>query len=218
MKRIVDLTLPLESGMRGVAIEPARRLEADGWNATTLHLYSHCGTHMDAPRHFLGDGATIDLLPPEVCIGPARVVDLTPVRPRERITVERLGSWQQEIRPGDRLLMRTDWSRRHGTPEYRDQLPRIDLQLAHWLVDHGVVLLGVEPPSVADVNSPEELTAVHRVLLEAGVIVVEGLANLDQLKSETVELIVLPLRVCGGDGAPVRAVAIENVEDPQLHG
>jgi kynurenine formamidase len=214
MKRIVDLTLPLESSMRGVAIEPARKLATDGWNATTLSLYSHCGTHMDAPRHFLPEGATIDSLPLEACIGPARVVDLTPVRPRERITVDRLGPCRQEIRPGDRLLIRTDWSRRHGTPDYRDQLPRIDLELARWLVDRGVALLGVEPPSVADVNSPQELTAVHRVLLEAGVIIVEGLANLDQIKSETVELIVLPLAVRGGDGAPVRAVAIDNVQQP----
>ena len=211
MKRIVDLTLPLEPGMRGVAIEPFRRLEVDGWNATTLTLYSHCGTHMDAPRHFLPDGATIDRLPLEVCIGPARVVDLTPVQPRERITVERLGRWQQEIRPGDRLLIRTDWSRRHGTPAYRDQLPPIDVALAHWLVDRGVRLIGVEPPSVADVNNSEELTAVHRVLLEAGVVIVEGLTGLDALRSETVEFIVLPVRVRDGDGAPARAVAIEEL-------
>ena len=211
MKRFVDLTLPLQSEMRGVAVEPAKTLEVDGWNATRLELYSHCGTHMDAPRHFLSAGATIDSLPLDPCIGPARVVDLTPVQPREKITVERLGPVRQEIRQGDRLLIRTDWSRRHGTPEYRGQLPRIDVSLARWLVDRGVVLLGVEPPSVADVNSVEELTAVHRVLLEAGVVIVEGLANLAQIESDSVELIVLPLRVRGGDGAPVRAIAIEDV-------
>ena len=102
--------------------------------------------------------------------------------------------------------------RRHGTPAYRDELPRIDVGLARWLVERGVVLLGVEPPSVADVNSPEELTAVHRVLLSGGVIVVEGLADLDQITSEVFELIVLPLRVRGGDGSPVRAVAVEETE------
>jgi len=70
-------------------------------------------------------------------------------------------------------------------------------------------LLGVEPPSVADVNNRVELTSVHRVLLGGGVVIVEGLAHLDQIESETVELVVLPLRVLDGDGAPVRAVAIE---------
>ncbi len=213
MKRILDLTLPLESTMRGVDVKQVKRLEIDGWNATRLSLYSHCGTHMDAPRHFLPGGATIDRQPLEACVGPARVVDLTPVEPRELISVERLGPWLQRIRRGDRLLLRTDWSRRHGTPAYRDELPRIDEALARWLVERGVVLLGVEPPSVADVNSPEELTAVHRVLLAGGVTVVEGLADLDQISSEMVELIVLPLRVRYGDGSPVRAVVIEETED-----
>jgi len=209
VKRILDLTLPLESSMRGVEIEQAKRLETHGWNATRLSLYSHCGTHMDAPRHFVADGATIDAQPLAACIGPARVIDLRPVEPRESISVQRLGPWAEKIGPGERLLLRTDWSRRHGTPAYRDELPRIDVSLARWLVERGIVLLGVEPPSVADVNSPEELTAVHRVLLEGGVTVVEGLAGLDQITSETVELIVLPLRVRNGDGSPVRAVAIE---------
>jgi len=79
---IIDLTLPIDNAMRGVDIRPARRLETDGWNATTLSLYSHCGTHMDAPRHFLPDGATIDQQDLSVCCGPARVIDLTPVAPR----------------------------------------------------------------------------------------------------------------------------------------
>ena len=210
MKRLIDLTLPLESTMRGVSIESAMTIESDGWNATRLDLYSHCGTHMDAPRHFLPDGATIESLPLEPCIGPAHVIDLTPVGPRENITLDRLGPWQDKIAAGDRLLIRTDWSLRHGTPKDRDELPRIDLSLARWIVERGVVLLGVEPPSVADVNNIEELTAVHRVLLEAGVVIVEGLANLSRIESDSVDLIVLPLPVRDGDGAPVRAVAIEN--------
>jgi kynurenine formamidase len=209
MKRIIDLTLPLQAGMRGVQIEPARLLERDGWNATTLSLYSHCGTHMDAPCHFLPGGAGIDSQSLDACIGQARLVNLTPVQLGERITLERMGPWLRQIRPGDRLLLRTDWSRRHGTPEYRDRLPAIDIDLARWLVDHGVVLIGVEPPSVADVNNREELTAVHHVLLTAGIVIVEGLTNLDAITTDEVELIVLPLRVLGGDGAPARAVAIE---------
>jgi arylformamidase len=213
VKRIVDLTLPLETGMRGVAVQTATKLEADGWNATRLTLYSHCGTHVDAPRHFLGDGQGIDLLPLGACLGPAWVIDLTPVEPRERITVERLGPWQDRVRRGDRLLLRTDWSLRHGTPQYLDELPRIDFGLARWLVDRGVALIGVEPPSVADVYNLEELTAVHRVLLASGVVIVEGLANLAEIHSESVELVVLPLKVRGGDGAPARAVAVEDVQE-----
>lgn len=210
MARIIDLTLPLEPSMRGVDFEPARRLEVNGWNALTLHLYSHCGTHMDAPRHFLADGETIDNQPLEACIGPARLLDLTPTEPRELITPERLSPWIDSIKAGDRLVLRTDWSKRHGTSEYRDALPRVSLELARWLVDRGVSLIGVEPPSVADVNNSEELTTVHRTLLGAGIVIVEGLSNLDQITQDAFQLIVLPLKVHDGDGAPVRAVAIED--------
>jgi kynurenine formamidase len=214
MRRIIDLTLTLERGMRGVEIHQAKTLDVDGWNAKRLELYSHCGTHMDAPRHFLPDGGTIDRLDLAQCIGPARVVDLTPIEPRTVITVEHFGAAAGEVGGGDRLLLRTDWHKRHGTPDYRDALPRIGVDLAHWLVEQGVSLLGVEPPSVADVHHREELTAVHRILLEGGVVIVEGLAHLDQIDTQCVELAVLPLKVLDGDGAPARAVAVQRLDGP----
>jgi kynurenine formamidase len=209
MSSIIDLTLPLENGMRGVQLDTAKSVERDGWNATTMTLYSHCGTHMDAPRHFIDQGAGIEQIPLETCIGPAKLVDLTPVEPRELITPSRLGGAADTIVAGDRILLRTDWSHRHGTSAWRDELPRIDVSLARWLVARRVKLLGVEPPSVADVNHRVELTTVHQILLEAGIVIVEGLTNLDKLSTETFHLIVLPMRIPGCDGSPVRAVAVE---------
>ena len=209
MQHIIDLTLTIEPGMRGVELHQAKMLDRDGWNAKRLELYSHCGTHMDAPRHFLPEGSTIDKVDLAACIGPARVIDLTPVKPRELLTIQHLRGSVARIQPGDRLLLRTDWYQRHGTAEYRQELPRIHIDLAHWLVERGIALLGVEPPSVADVNHRDELTAVHRVLLSGGIVIVEGLAHLDQIQSDTVDLIVLPLKILDGDGAPARAVAIQ---------
>jgi len=210
MPRIIDLTLPLEDGLRGVSIEPARTLEQDGWNATTLHLYSHCGTHMDAPTHFGVSGQTIDQIPIDQCMGPAWVADVRPVGPRALIEPEHLGTVARRFKPGDSLLICTGWSEHYGQDRYRDELPRISAQLARWCVQSKVHMLGVEPPSVADVNNREELTAVHKVLLEAGIIIVEGLASLDQIHRERVTFMAFPLKVGGGDGAPVRAFAIED--------
>ena len=207
MALIIDLTLPLQDGMRGVQLDTAKSVATDGWNATTLTLYSHCGTHMDAPRHFMNDGAGIEQVSLETCIGPAKLIDLTPVHPRELITLDRLGSAAMNIAKGDRLLLRTDWSHHHAGSAWRDELPRIDASLARWFVDRGVALIGVEPPSVADVNNREELTTVHQILLGAGIVIVEGLTNLDKLPS-TFDLVVLPLHVPGCDGSPVRAVAV----------
>ena len=209
MQRIIDLTLTLEPGMRGVAIHQEKTLQREGWNAKRLELYSHCGTHMDAPRHFITDGTTIDHVDLAACVGPARVINLSPIEPQTVITVDHLGAAGQEVRRGGRVLLRTDWHKRHGTPDYRDALPRIGVELAEWIVDRGVALLGVEPPSVADVNNRDELTSVHQILLRGDVVIVEGLANLDQIQSDCIELVVLPLKVLDGDGAPARAVAIE---------
>jgi len=210
MSRIIDLTLPLTSGDSGVRIEPARRLEVDGWNATTLCLYSHCGTHMDAPVHFGAGTQTIDAIPVDSLVGPAWVVDVRPVEPRALIEPRHLGTVADQFEPGDSLLICSGWSEYYGRERYRDELPRISAELAEWCVKKKVRMLGVEPPSVVDVNNIEELTTVHRILFEGGVIVVEGLANLTSLSKPKVTFIALPLKIAGGDGAPARAVAIED--------
>ena len=205
--RFIDLTRTINNSMPGVTISPARTIEENGWNATTLSLYSHSGTHMDAPCHFIQHSATLMDQDLSDCIGPAKVIDLTPVKPRELLTIEKLGTWADRIGAGDRLLFRTDWSRRYPHDDYRNALPRISPQLADWLVEKKVALIGVEPPSVADVNNIEEVTQIHELLFRGGVTIVEGLINLDLLETEFVDLIVLPLRIAGGDGCPVRAVA-----------
>ena len=209
MKRVVDLSLTIDNGMRGVEVVTERRLEQEGWNATTLRLYSHCGTHMDAPRHFLSDGDTLDQQDLSVVIGAALVINLSPVVPRQLLTVDDLEPYSDLIGPGTRLLLRTDWHRRYGTTQYRDELPRISLGLARWLVSRQVALIGVEPPSVADVNNPEELTSVHQTLFRGNVVIVEGLAHLDRISKQQVQFVALPLKIVNGDGSPVRAVAIE---------
>lgn len=207
--RIVDLSLPITNSMPGVSITAAKKLETDGWNASTLQLYSHCGTHLDAPCHFLPGGRTLEQQDLQVCVGEALVINLAPASPSQLFVVDDLAPWHSQIGPGSRLLFRTDWHLRYGTPEYRDQLPRISVELAEWLVERGVAMVGVEGPSVADVNNMAEVTAVHQTLFHGNVLIVEGLAHLNQLTQDRVEFIALPLNMPGLDGSPVRAIAIE---------
>jgi kynurenine formamidase len=209
MARIVDLTLTLQSGMRGVEFEASHTLEKDGWNARILHLYSHCGTHMDAPVHFGLGAGTIDAFTLEQCIRPAWVVDLMGIPPRALIRVAHLGTIAEKVQSGEGLLLKTGWSARVSHPEYRTESPRVSLELAQWCVKRKIALLGVEPPSVADVGDREELAAVHRTLLEAGILVVEGLTNLGALSKERVTFFAVPLKIAEGDGSPIRAFAIE---------
>ncbi len=217
MPRVVDLTLPLRDGMRGVSFEEAKTIARDGWNARTLHLYSHAGTHMDAQTHFAAGPGTIDRTPLDRCMGPARIVNLDGIADKTPITVAHIGGVSDALLPGESLLIRTGWSRHAGNPgHYRDSFPRITEDLARWCAERRVNILGVEPPSVADVNDIGELTRIHEILLGANITIVEGLAHLDELSMHRVFFVAAPLKIEGGDGSPCRAFAIEgdSLEDP----
>jgi arylformamidase len=210
MQRIIDLTLTVRPGMRGVEFEKLHTVNEHGWNSRLLHLYSHSGTHMDAPLHFAAGDGTIDRIPLDRCLGPAWVIDLPGTQPKALITVANLGQMAKRIQPGDALLLRTGWSAYADEPvQYRDNLPRIGQDLAEWCVGRKIRLLGVEPPSVADVHNLDEVSVIHRILLGGGVIIVEGLANLAALRQERVYFGAVPLKIEGGDGSPCRAFAIE---------
>ena len=210
-RRIVDLTQNLYHGIRGLETEPKSTIADIGCNTTTLHLYSHAGTHMDAPLHFVDGGDTIDNVLLDRCIGPAVVFDLTHKRPNTSIMVEDMRPHADRITSGGRVLLRTDWSLHAEMEDYRTHQPRISPELARWFVERKIALIGVEPASVASLRSDtgDEITVVHQTLLKAGIVIVEGLTNLRELRRDEIEFIVLPLKIRGCDGSPVRAIAIE---------
>lgn len=108
-RRIIDLSLAVDKRLPNAQVDPYKSIDVEGWNASMLRLYSHCGTHMDAPFHFLPGGETMESLNLQACCGAARVVDLSPVEPAELLTVERFkAALDSEIEPGERLLLRTD--------------------------------------------------------------------------------------------------------------
>lgn len=204
----IDLTLPLRKGMRGVDYEESRSLATDGWNARTLHLYSHAGTHMDAQTHFGAGQETIDKVPLERCMGPAWVVRLSGISPAALITPDDLGAIAHRFKRGESLLLHTGWSAYEADPAlYRDGLPRISESFALWCVEQGVRILGVEPPSIADVNQLEEVTHIHKILLESHITIIEGLTGLERIPGERCFFAAFPLPIEGGDGSPCRAFA-----------
>ena len=207
--KVVDLSLTLNETLRGVQFEPKYNVERDGWNAQTLHLYSHCATHMDAPVHFNAGPQTIDQIPLESCIGKAWIVELRHLPPKALISVDDLGELSAKVSAGDGLLLRTGWSRHVEDPQYyRDNFQGISPSLAQWMVRKEIRVVGVEAPSVADVNNLPLVTEVHQILFRGNVIIVEGLTNLDALPGESCTFGAFPLKVAGGDGAPCRAFAI----------
>lgn len=207
--KVIDLTLPYDEQIAGFSKSVAKTLEKEGWNASTLSIYSHAGTHMDSPIHFGVGADTIDLFSPEdfICEN-TWVLKLEINTKNYDIKIADLKEIAQNFKHGDSLIIGTNWSKKLGTASYRDDLPTISQELAEWLVDKKAQILGVEPPSVADVNDLPAVTKIHRILL-GNVIIVEGLCNIEEIESEKVKLIALPLKIKNGDGAPCRVIAIE---------
>lgn len=212
-KRTIDLSLPFHDGMEDFSREQAAVIERDDCNTTNLFIYSHAGTHMDAPLHFVAGGHPIDQWDLSCCMGDALVVDLTHKAPDSFITPDDLKDYADQINHETRLLLRTDWDKHANMPDYRTHFPRISVELARWLADRQIILLGLETPSVASLRpeNRQELIDVHQILLKAGIIIVESLANLRDLQQQRIQFIALPLKIEGCDGSPVRAVGVEDI-------
>jgi kynurenine formamidase len=170
-------------------------------NSSRLNTSMHCGTHMDAPFHFFNDGKTIDTVSLNVCVGPAALVSHPAWTAHAPIEPAHLEPRRAIIKTARRIVMNSGWSRRFGQDGYFTDHPVISGACAQWLVDLGVVLVGVDFPSV---DRPPHLA--HDVLLGNGLVIVENLTNLDEIGSPVFELCALPLAVVGRDGSPVRAV------------
>lgn len=214
--QIVDLShaitpdMPLYPGTPAPGLVASHTLAADGFREHQLTITTHVGTHVDAPAHLLEDGATLDQLPCKQFVGPAGVLDAGPC-PDGVVDVARLDAQRDRIQRVNFVLLRTGWSRHWGTPAYLEGFPCLTRDAARWLVDHGVRGFGVDAISVDPVGAVE--LTVHHTLLEAGLILVENLTNLDRLPGRPFIFSALPLNLRGGDGSPVRAVALVDDED-----
>ena len=190
---IIDITRPVGPdtpvwpGDPPVVVEPVARVrDGDAADVSRLELGTHTGTHVDPPSHFLPGTATVDALSLEVLIGPAVVAQFSP-GPIDAATLE-----STALPDGSaRLLLKTGGD--DGA---------VTLDGARWLVEHGVRLIGADTLSI---EPGTDDYPVHRTLLGAGIVIVEGL-DLAAVEPGTYQLVCLPLRIVDGDGAPARAV------------
>ena len=207
---IHDISLPISESL---AVWPGDRRvgmpldshvdRGDMSTVTRLDLGAHTGTHVDAPFHFFSDGPGVDSLDLNLLVGPAMVVHELEA---DVLTAEVLEGLQ--IPPGtERVLFRTRNSERwvQGETEFYTGYVAIDEDGARWLVDRGVRLVGVDYLSVGPYDDP---VPTHQILLRAGVVAVEGL-NLAEIDAGVYQLVCLPLKLEGRDGAPARAILID---------
>lgn len=183
-----------------------RTIKDTGYHVSELCMSTHAGTHVDVPFHVILDDRTVDKLPLESLVGEAEVLDLGDMSHGDEITSAHLDPFAARVSAGARLLLKTGWGKRWGEPGYFDDFPSLSEGAAMWLASRKVAFVGIETPSMNPRNDKE----VHKTLLSAGVVAVENIANLDQLTRDRVFLVALPLKLAGLDGAPVRAIAIED--------
>jgi arylformamidase len=202
----IDISVPIRTGMAHwpdnapIVVERMLSLDrGDGANVSHLSLGAHTGTHMDAPVHFFADGAGIDALPFAAVIGPARVIeiaDATAIRPEELRG--------HHLVDGERVLFKTRNSARvWQTDAFVEDFVYCSQEAATYLVEVGIQTIGVDYLSVGGYQRDGRET--HRTLLAGGVWIIEGL-NLATAAPGRYELLCLPLRLAGCDGAPARAL------------
>jgi len=207
LENIIDITVPLTTeipiwpGCKGIQITPTMRMdEGDSSNISRLDCNLHTGTHVDAPRHFLQNGTTVEQLPLDVLVGPSYVAHLPDAAD---ITAGDLTDLN--LPSGiERLLLRTRnselWAAK--TTEFRENFVALTHEAAQWIVDKGISLIGVDYLSVQRYCDDSR---THQILLGADTIVLEGL-NLSNVKTGFYELICLPLKLVGTEAAPARAI------------
>ncbi|MBM7568865.1 cyclase family protein [Paenibacillus sacheonensis] len=205
--RMIDLSLEIYHGAPTFAWDPKcavivhNTTESIGYNITQFSMSSHQGTHLDAPFHFLDNGRTVEQLTLAQCVGEALLIDLSHKKPREPITVDDFEAYASRITEGAKVIYRTDWCSQFPAKHYFSDFPYMTIELAEWLAARRIGMIGMDVPT----PNPTDYDPVHKVLLGAEIVIVEGLQGLRQINAETFFFSAAPLKLVGRDGAPVRA-------------
>ena len=226
-RKVVSLSHPLHPGIPQwpgdppVRLDAHSRIESEGYFLRRITLGEHSGTHMNAPASFYPDGITIDQYEPESFIAQAVVLDMrrpSGEDPDYLLAVEEVESWERTygaIAEGSVVLLHTGYQRYWNSPEKflnpdpsgTAHFPGFGTEAARFLVEgRGTAGIGIDTHGVD--GGMDTAFAVNRLILAEPRLVLENLANLDQLPPRGTTLIIAPLPLVGGSGAPVSVLAI----------
>ncbi|MDR2287469.1 MAG: cyclase family protein [Prevotellaceae bacterium] len=211
MGKIIDLTAPMFNGAPTMPMDPKFAitwhctLETLGYNLSRLTTSTHQGTHIDAPRHFFNKGECIDEISLDRCVVRAVKVDLTSKQPDTPVEPVDLEPYNTFIEQGCCVLLHTGWDKHFPEQSFFSGFPYVSKSLADWFVKKKIGLVGMDMPT----PNGDDWKYIHVKMLGAGILIVEGLANMEQLpEKEAFTFYSLPLKLQGRDGSPVRAIAI----------
>jgi arylformamidase len=211
--KVTDLThiiypdMPVFPGTEQPILQEANTIDKDGFRESKITMYSHTGTHIDAPAHMLSDGFYLDNLAIEHFIGNATILDFSNIDIK-LIDVHSLKPYEDKIKNVEFIIIKTGWSKYWGAPKYYENFPSLSEDSAKWLSKFNLKGIGIDAISIDDINSTT--FAVHKILMPKNIIIIENLTNLDSINGEYFILSILPLKSKNADGSPVRAISIEN--------
>ncbi len=211
--KCVDLTLtvskdlPMFPGSPTPNFIPWSSLKEDGYNLELVFLSSHSGTHIDAPFHFLQNGAKIHKIPLERLVIDAILIKIK--KGKKIITRQDIEDFEKKnflIPKKSTVIFHTDWSKNLNKNFYFTKNPGLSLSAAKYLVSKKINLIGIDSPSI-DLGTDEKFS-VHQILSKNNILIVENLINLEKIHTTQFRFVVLPLKLENATGSPVRALAI----------
>jgi arylformamidase len=208
--KIIDLTYNLETKMitydapwhPPFLIEQLASIDKEGRETRKVSFGTHTGTHIDAPRHFIIQGDTIETIPLEKLVGPVQIIDLSHLKEEEPVTVELIKS----VKISKKIIFKFGWGKRWGNMKFYNKYPFFTKEAAEYLVSNGVELVGHDTPSPdASYVKSDEDSPVHKIFLKNKIVLVEYIANLEMIDEYVGwNIVVAPLKLRNADGSPAR--------------
>jgi kynurenine formamidase len=209
---IIDLTREISTDTKVFPGSPVpkfitwNKMEIHNYHSEVIFMSTHTGTHMDAPSHFINGASSIDKIPINRFISRSLLVKITKASD-ELITAAEIEASNVKILEGDSVVFSTSWENEVDKEYYFSHSPGLSEDAAEYLINKKVNAVCIDSPSIdrgSDNNFP-----VHKLLLNKEILIVENLCNLDKIDSQNFTLIMIPLKLSGASGSPIRAIAID---------
>lgn len=205
LSHTISIETPVYPGTEPPSISIPCTIENQGFAEKRITLFSHTGTHMDAPSHILSDGKSLDRFPAEKFMGKAAVINLTHIDKTE-IKHHDLLQYEPLILKIDFLLFYTGWYKKWRKDDYFKEYPVLTAAAARWLAGFPLKGIGVDMISVDRTDT--DTYPIHRIFLQNEILIVENLTALSELPDMIFSFFCFPLKIKDADGSPVRAAAL----------
>lgn len=205
LSHVISSDMPVFPGTEQPVFQKANTLAKDGFREAKITMYSHTGTHIDAPAHMLEGAPCLDDFGIDQYIGRAVIIDVSKLK-LSRIEQGTLLPYAETITQADFLILKTGWSRFWGEPNYYSGFPALSKEAAGWLSEFNLKGIGIDAISIDSMDTAD--FPVHKLFLAKNILIIENLTNLDSICQERFILSIMPLKTKAADGSPVRAFAV----------